>query len=102
MMLYPSHITPNMHMHQNLADCIPNYGPAPAFWLFGFERLNGILRAYKRNRKNVEVQVMKKLLMDLALDDTVQPEEFREIFRPVFEKVRCEKPVLGALSLVTS
>ena len=41
---------------------------------------------------------MKKLLMDLALHDTVQPEEFREIFRPVFEKVRGEKPVLGALA----
>ena len=35
--------------------------------------------------------------MDLALDDTVPPEEFREIFRPVFEKVRGEKSVLGAL-----
>ena len=97
-MLYPSHLTPNMHMHQHLADCIRNYGPAPAFWLFGFERLNGILGAYKTNRKNVEIQVMKKLLMDLALDDTVQPEKFREIFRPVFEKVQGEKPVLGALA----
>ena len=31
-------ITPNMHMHSHLADCILDYGPVYSFWLFSFER----------------------------------------------------------------
>ena len=36
-------ITPNMHMHTHLADCVLDYGPVYSFWLFSFERYNGIL-----------------------------------------------------------
>lgn len=31
-------ITPNMHMHCHLKDCILDYGPLHGFWLFSFER----------------------------------------------------------------
>ena len=31
-------ITPNMHMHIHLADCVLDYGPVYSFWLFSFER----------------------------------------------------------------
>ena len=30
-------ITPNMHLHTHLLDCITDYGPVYAFWLFSFE-----------------------------------------------------------------
>ena len=30
-------ITPNMHLHTHLADCIFDYGPVCGFWLFSFE-----------------------------------------------------------------
>ena len=36
-------ITPNMHMHCHLASCIREFGPIHSFWLFPFERYNGIL-----------------------------------------------------------
>ncbi|EIE85335.1 hypothetical protein RO3G_10045 [Rhizopus delemar RA 99-880] len=34
-------ITPNMHMHMHLKECFLDFGPSYAFWLYGFERLNG-------------------------------------------------------------
>ena len=39
-------VTPNMHMHTHLVECIMDYGPVYAFWLFSFERYNGILGNY--------------------------------------------------------
>ena len=37
-------ITPNMHMHTHLSECMFDFGPAHVFWLFSFERYNGIFR----------------------------------------------------------
>lgn len=42
-------VTPNMHLHAHLADCILDYGPVYAFLLFSFERFNGILGKYNKN-----------------------------------------------------
>lgn len=39
-------ITPNMHVACHLKVCIYDYGPLHSFWLFSFERLNGILENY--------------------------------------------------------
>ena len=36
-------VTPNMHLHAHLSDCVNNFGPMSSFWLFSFERFNGIL-----------------------------------------------------------
>ena len=36
-------MTPNMHMHCYLADCVRDFGPIYGFWLFSFERYNGLL-----------------------------------------------------------
>jgi len=36
-------ITPNMHMSCHLHECIRDYGPLNHFWLFAFERFNGVL-----------------------------------------------------------
>ena len=45
----PSVITPNMHMHGHLSECIKDYGPLHAFWLFSFEHYNGLLGAQPNN-----------------------------------------------------
>ena len=34
-------VTPNMHMHLHLKECLLDYGPLYGFWCFPFERLNG-------------------------------------------------------------
>ena len=96
--LYARHATPNMHLLMHLSDSIRNFGPAPAFWLFGFENLNGILGAYKTNRENVEIQIMRKVLLDLGFDETIQPKELKDIFGPMFERVRGEKRVMGGVA----
>lgn len=36
-------ITPNMHMHCHLASCVKEFCPLHTYWLFPFERYNGIL-----------------------------------------------------------
>ena len=42
----------------HLKDSILDYGPVYSFWLFSYERYNGILGAVPTNNKGVEVQLM--------------------------------------------
>ena len=45
-------VTPNMHMHTHLVECIKDLGAVYAFWLFSFERYNGILGNYRTNYRS--------------------------------------------------
>ena len=54
--------TPNLHLHCHLKDCISDFGPATAFWLFGCERLNGILGSVSTNHRAIEIQLMRKFI----------------------------------------
>ena len=76
-------ITPNMHMHTHLADCILDYGPIYSFWLFSFERYNGILGNYYANNKSIELQIMRKFIRDQGIRDLGFPEEYREHFHDI-------------------
>ena len=38
-----NHVTPNMHVHCHLKEVLLDYGPVYGFWLFSFERMNGVL-----------------------------------------------------------
>ena len=58
----PESCTPNMHLHLHLKDCVLDYGPVYSFWLFAFERFNGILGAYNTNNRDIEVQIMGEFL----------------------------------------
>lgn len=51
--------TPNLHLHGHLASCVKDYGPVYAFWLFSFERLNGILGSFHTNNRDISAQVMR-------------------------------------------
>lgn len=55
-------VTPNMHMHCHIADCIKDYGPLASFWLFSFERYNGILGEVPTNNQSIELQLMKRFM----------------------------------------
>lgn len=61
--------TPNMHMHLHLKDSILDYGPVYAFWLFSYERYNGILGAVPTDNRTIEVQLMKRFIFDQQLRD---------------------------------
>ena len=55
--------TPNLHMHGHLQECFFDYGPSDSFWLFAFERLNGILGAVSTNNRSIDIQLfMRKIL----------------------------------------
>ena len=43
----------NMHLHGHLKECILDFGPVYTFWLFSFERLNGVLGFYHTNRHDI-------------------------------------------------
>lgn len=56
--------TPNMHMHCHLASCIRQFGPIHGFWLFPFERYNGIMEGQPTNNRSIELQLMRRFLKD--------------------------------------
>ncbi|KAL1931080.1 hypothetical protein VTP01DRAFT_10217 [Rhizomucor pusillus] len=56
-------ITPNMHFHKHLKKTIKDFGPIYAFWLFRFERFNGLLKSIDTNsRDGFEVTFMSKCI----------------------------------------
>ena len=59
------HYTINLHLHAHLKDCILDYGPISAFWLFPLERLNGILGAYHTNCHDITLQLMGRFTSSL-------------------------------------
>ena len=54
--------TPNLHLHCHLKDCLLDFGPGSAFWLFACERLNGILGSVATNHRGIEPQLMRKFV----------------------------------------
>lgn len=58
-----------MHLHMHILNCIKDYGPIYSFWLFSFERYNGLLGNYRTNQRSVELQLMRMFLSDLQIHD---------------------------------
>ena len=83
--------TPNMHMSCHLRECILDFGP---FWLFAFERFNGILGQLPTNNRSVEVQMMKRLY-DTEIMCVPTPTEFREDFEHLLSFHRGPVGTLG-------
>ena len=54
--------TPNLHLHGHLKECMLDFGPSSSFWLFAFERLNGILGSVSTNHQAMEIQLMRKFI----------------------------------------
>jgi hypothetical protein len=81
-------ITPNMHMHTHLVDCVLDYGPV---YSFTFEQYNGILGNYSTNNKSIEFQIMRKFLRDQNLRKFEFPEECAQHFRYLTEKLHHHK-----------
>ena len=83
-------VTPNMHLHCHLKECVTDCGPVHAFWCFSFERFNGILGAMQVNGRCIEVQLMRKLLAGRFVWDVKFPSEFRDNFLPFFAQQRID------------
>lgn len=69
------YVTPNMHLHTHLVDCIKDFGPVYSFWLFSFERYNGLLGSFRTNQRSVELQLMRRFTTDAQIHDMDFPKE---------------------------
>ena len=85
-------ISPNMHMHAHLCECVSDYGPSHVFWLYSFERYNSIMENQPNNKRSIEIQLMRRFL-ETSLSLPV-PNEYRKEFELIF----AEKSAVGTLS----
>ena len=79
-------VTPNMHMHCHLRACVEDYGPLHGFWLFAFERYNGILGKIPNNSLSIEVQLMNHFLADNKILSASLPEIFSDELQPLLPR----------------
>ena len=78
-------VTPNIHMHAYLCGCIMQYGSMSSFWLYSFERYNGILGDIPTNNRSIEAQIMKfvKDTVHFQMMHNLPPGITTEIFAPI-------------------
>ena len=88
-------ITPNMHMSCHLRECLLDYGPTNHFWLFAFERFNGILGQLPNNNRSIEVQMMKRFLSDTEIMRMSIPDQFRDDLQQLVSFQRHSVGTLG-------
>ena len=62
------HVTPNMHLHAHLKQCVEDVGPVFSFWCFSFERYNGILESFQKNWHAPEIQLLEKFVLMQTLN----------------------------------
>ena len=65
---------PNLHLHCHLKHCLLDYGPATSFWLFSFERMNGVLGNFQTSNCAVEIQLFRKFITAQQVSSTIWPD----------------------------
>jgi len=73
-------ISPNMHLHAHLCECLNDYGSVYNFWLFSFERYNGILGSYPTNKRSIASQLMQNFIQEIDMQNRPLPTLFKEEF----------------------
>lgn len=81
-------ITPNMHLHCHLKQSLFDYGPIHNFWLFSYERYNGILENFPSNNRSLEIQLMQRFIQECSLHSSYSslPDIYRSDFQDIFQK----------------
>lgn len=82
--------TPNIHLHNHLKACIEDYDPVYAFWLFSFERLNGIMGSYHTKGKSISLQLTRRFLDSKDFGPFNWP-DFKDDFPPLLERYQYNK-----------
>ena len=93
------HCTPNIPLHCHLKECIIDYGPVYVFWLFGFERLDGVMGFYHTNCRNISVQLTRRFLDSVIYAPNNWPQEFASDFLPLLEQFRYSQGSLKQTNL---
>ena len=89
----------NMHLHGHLKQCVLDFGPVYSFWLFSFERMNGILGAYHTNCRDIPLQVMRRFLASEFYNIHNWPTQFKDELSPLLVKHKYENGSLLSTSL---
>ncbi len=74
--------TINIHLHAHLKECMLDFGP---FWLFSFERFNGILESYHTNCHDISLQLMRRYTACQYVGFHNWPEEYQSNFIPLLK-----------------
>ena len=77
--------TINLDLHGHLHECLTDFGPVYAFWLFAFERLNGVLGSFHTNTHDISLQSMRKFIRSHESDIDAISSEYRKDFLPLIE-----------------
>ena len=73
-------VSPNMHLHGHLIECVQEYVPMFGFWQFSFERYNGMLGKFPNNQKHIEVQLMRHFEIEMQLHPLPVSHTFHDTF----------------------
>lgn len=89
----------NLHLHGHLRECLTDFGPVYAFWLFAFERLNGILGSFHTNNHDISLQIMRQFIRSYEFGIHTISSDYREEYLPLIEKCIYNKGSLKQTSL---
>ena len=89
----------NLHLHVHLASCVLDFGPVYSFWLFSFERMNGILGTFHTNCRDVTLQLMRKFMQINQSGLIYWPDIYKSAFSPLIAEFRYSKGALIPKSL---
>ena len=79
-------LTPNIHLMFHITDCIRDHGPVYGFWLYAFERMNGILGNFPTNNHEIGIQLMRKFSVQKDFNMYSLPEDIMQEFQPLLEQ----------------
>ena len=79
-------VSVNYHMSLHLPDMILDLGPPHSFWCFAYERMNGFLAGTPNSNRNIESEVAKRFVEEMAfhgsdiphVDMSTVPQNLRE------------------------
>ncbi|CAG2202919.1 unnamed protein product [Mytilus edulis] len=91
-------VTPNMHLHFHLSDCLNDYGPVYSSWLFSFERYNGHLGSLPKYNRSIELQRMRRFTRDSFVNSVQLPAKYESTLFKHFQQM--EMDTLGAVAAI--
>ena len=99
-------ITPNMHLHGHLKECILDVGPLYAFWCFSFERYNGLLEKMKKSWHAPEQQLIHKFSNLQTLASTILPSDLPQELVQIFTQAKeyrtaLPDPIISGLTVLS-
>ena len=66
-------VSVNYHLALHLPDVIADYGPPHGYWCFGYERMNGVLADIPNSNRNIEIQILNKIIQQFCFNCYTDP-----------------------------